>query len=248
MRQFFIIGHNPNVLADAINYLQAGANALEPDIHSVNGVYYMGEGTTGTDLSLERYLEGLSLALKTNPALTPSLIMFDTKNSTGNIVNLFDCIQTNFSDQFKDTAIMVTRSQATEDEYFFFGPGGPVLSPGNALGIDEHTEPEYVDSFFKSLNVPNYTYADGISILAPLLSVFFMARIERAVAMRDKGDSFKLVYSWTLDSTTDIETFLNLNPDGLITDNPAALKEIITTKYSRQYQLAPIGYNPFNTK
>jgi hypothetical protein len=246
MRQFFIIGHNPNVLADAVNYLQAGANALEPDIHWVNGAYYMGEGTTSTDLSLANYLAGLSLALTTSPALTPALIMFDTKNSTGNIVNLFDCIQTNFSNQFKDTAIMVTRSQATEDEYVFFGPGASVLSPNNALGVDEHTEPEFVDSFFQSLNIPNYTYADGISILAPLLSIFFKGRIERAVAMRDKGDSFKLVYSWTLDSSSDIDMFLKLNPDGLITDTPAALKEIITTNFSQQYQLAPVGYNPFN--
>jgi hypothetical protein len=245
MRQFFIIGHNPNTIADAVNYLQAGANALEPDIHSINGVYYMGEGTTSTDLSLVSYLQGLSLALQTTPALTPALIMFDTKNSDGNIPDLISCIQTNFSAQFTDTAIMVTRSQATEDEYVFFGPAAPILPPNMALGVDEHTEPEYVDSFFKSLNVSSYTYADGISILAPLLSILFKGRIERAVALRDAGNSFKLVYSWTLDSPSDIDMFLNLNPDGLITDNPASLKEIITTQFAQQYQLAQPGYNPF---
>jgi hypothetical protein len=245
MRQFFIIGHNPNKVSDAINYLQAGANALEPDIHFVNGAWYMGEGTTSTDLSLVDYLTALSLALRTTPALTPALIMFDTKNSTGNIPALFDCIQANFSAQFADTVITVTRSQAQEDEFTFFAPGATLLSPNRALGVDEHTEPDYVDSFFKTLNVPNYTYADGISILAPLLAGLFKGRIERAVALRDGGNSFKFVYSWTLDSPGDIEEFLNINPDGLITDSPAALKQIITTQYAEQYQIAQLGYNPF---
>jgi hypothetical protein len=245
MREFFIIGHNPNKVADALNYLQAGANALEPDIHSVSGEYFMGEGTTSTDLSLIDYLQSLSQTLETTPALTPALIMFDTKNSAGDIASLFDIIQENFSDQFSDTSIMVTRSQATEDEYVFFTPGAGILSPDRALGVDEHTEPAYVESFFKSLGATNYTYADGISILTPLLSDFFKERIKKAVAMRDNGNSFKIVYSWTLDSPADIDAFLGLNPDGLITDSPSALKQIITTKYAAQYQLAQVGYQPF---
>jgi hypothetical protein len=245
MRQFYIIGHNPNKVADAINGLQAGASALEPDVHSTNGVYYMGEGTTSTDLSLADYLQGLSLALNTTPSLIPALVMFDTKNSNGSVPDLFNCIQANFSAQFKDTAIMITRSQATEDEHVFFAPGAQLLPPNKALGVDEHSEPEYADVFFKSLNVPNYTYADGISIQIPLLAFIYRGRIKRAVAMRDAGNSFKLVYSWTLDMPDEIRSFLELNPDGLITDNPAALREMITTEFSQQYQLATPGYNPF---
>jgi hypothetical protein len=245
MRQFYIIGHNPNTVSDAINYLQAGANALEPDIHSINGVYYMGEGTTSTDLTLVDYLQTLVLTLQTTPALTLALIMFDTKNSNGSIAVLFDCIQTNFSNQFPGTAIMVTRSQAQEDEFVFFGPAATILPPNWAVGVDEHTDPFTADPFFKTLAIPNYTYADGISILAPLLAGLFKQNIEKAITMRDAGNSFKLVYSWTLDSPSDIQTFLNLNPDGLITDSPAALNEIITTNFSAQYQLAQVGYNPF---
>ncbi len=245
MRQFYIIGHNPNTVADALNYLRSGANALEPDVHFTNGAYYMGEGTTSTDLSLTDYLKGLSLALTTTPVLIPALIMFDTKNSNGSIPELLDCIQTNFSAQYKDTVITITRSQATADEHVFFGPGAALLRPNQALGVDEHTEPEFTDLFFKSLNITNYTYADGISIQIPFLADIYKGRIKRAVAMRDKGNSFKLVYSWTLDMALEINTFLKLNPDGLITDHPAALKEILTTKFSQQYQLAQVGYNPF---
>ena len=242
MRQFFIIGHNPNRVVDAINYLQAGANAIEPDIHFVNGICYVGEGTTSTDLTLTDYLEGLSSILDIHTELIPSLITFDTKNSTGDIKALFENIQTNFSNKFKDTVIFVTRSQATEEEYVFFEPSVPTKY---ALGIDEHTEPEFVDAFFKSMNVPNYTYADGISIQVPLLADLYLDRIKRAITMRDKGNSFKLVYSWTIDESYEIESFLKLNPDGLITDSPSNLKEIITTKFSTQYQIAKLGYNPF---
>jgi hypothetical protein len=245
MRQFFIIGHNPNTVADAMNYLRAGANALEPDIHFINGVYYLGEGTTSTDLSLQNYLKGLSMALRSNPTLVPVLIMFDTKNSDGNIPHLLDCVQQNYSAEFKDTGITITRSVAGADEHAFFETGAAMLAPNKAIGIDEHTDPEHADIFFKSLNVTNYTYADGISIYLSLFLDLFRSRIRRAVAMRDKGSSFKMVYSWTLDSASEIQKFLELNPDGLITDNPASLKEILETKFPTQFQLAKLGYNPF---
>jgi hypothetical protein len=246
MRQFYIIGHNPNKVADALNYLEAGANALEPDVHSVNGVYYMGEGTTSTDLSLAGYLQGLSVAFRTTPALIPALIMFDTKNSTGNILDLVNCIQKNFSAEYKDTVVTITRSQATEDEHVFFRPVCTSLPANMALGVDEHTEPEFLDKFFKSLNATNYTYADGISIQLPLLADIYLGRIKRAIAMRDKGNSFKLVYSWTLDIPDEIVTFLHLGPDGLITDTPGALRQILTHFFSDKYQLAQLGYNPFD--
>ncbi|WP_295676048.1 hypothetical protein [uncultured Mucilaginibacter sp.] len=171
--------------------------------------------------------------------------MFDTKNSNGNIAALFDCIEINFSGQFPDTLIMVTRSQAQGSEFTFFAPGATILSPNRALGIDEHTNPLDADAFFKALNVPNYTFADGISIQVPLLADIYKERIKQAIAIRDAGGSFKLVYSWTLDLQSEIIGFLKLNPDGLITDSPAALKGILTSQFSEQYQMAQVGYNPF---
>lgn len=245
MRPFYIIGHNPNTVADAVNYLRAGANALEPDVHYTNGQYYMGEGTTSTDLALSSYLQGLCVAFTTDSSLVPALIMFDTKNSDGNILDLISCIQQNFSSKFNDTAISITRSLATEHEHVFFAPAAGSLFANWATGVDEHTEPEYTDAFFKSLGITTYTYADGISIQVPLLAEIYLPRIKRAVAMRDTGTSFKLVYAWTLDLQHEIETFLNLNPDGLITDSPASLKSIITGKFSAQYRLATPADNPF---
>ena len=246
MRNFFIVGHNPNKVADAINYLRAGANALEPDIHFTNGDYYMGEGTTSTDLSLTAYLQSLTQLLNTDPSLIPALIMFDTKNSSGNIIPLFNIIQINFALQFNGTAILITRSQATEDEHSFFAPAANNLLANWALGVDEHTEPEFTDAFFKSMNIPRYTYADGISIQIPILTRIFWNRIKRAIKTRDTGKSFKITYSWTLDSNADIKAFLKLNADGMITDNPSALRQIITSPpFSTKYQLAKVGYNPF---
>ena len=246
MRNFFIIGHNPNKVADAMNYLRSGANALEPDVHFTNGDFYMGEGTTSTDLLLSVYLQNLVLQLKIDPIYTPALTMFDTKNSDGSIVSMMNIIQTNFTSQFSSTAIIITRSQATEDEHVFFAPAAGLLPANWALGVDEHTEPDFTDAFFKSLNAPRYTYADGISIQLPLLTRIFWERIKRAIPMRDSGTAFKMVYSWTLDSDADIKSFLQINADGLITDNPAAIKQIITSApFSGQYSLAPVGYNPF---
>jgi hypothetical protein len=244
MRQFFIIGHNPNTVARALQYLQQGANALEPDIHFKDGDFYMGECTTGADLKLSKYLQGLGQQLTVNPSYVPALIMFDTKNSSGSILSMLQCIQTNFPSQFNSTAIVITRSQATADEHMFFSPAAGNLALNGAVGVDEHTEPEFADAFFKSLGITTYTYADGISI--PLLSEFFWDRIRRAAALRDKGNSFKLVYTWTLDTPHDIKRFLGLETDGMITDSPGALKEIlVSAEFAGKYQVAPVGYNPF---
>jgi hypothetical protein len=249
MRNFFIIGHNPNTVADAVKFLKAGANALEPDVHFTNTDFYMGEGTTSTDLSLTDYLQGLSTELNANPGLIPALIMFDTKNSTGSILAFLKCIQQNFSAQFSKTAIVITRSQATEEEHAFFSPAAGQLAANGALGIDEYTHPEDVDVFFKSLGIANYTFADGISVpvngaALPFLIELFWGRIKHAVDQRDQGNSFRMVYTWTLNNPLDIHRFLKLNTDGMITDDPAELKEILAS-YPEQYQLAPLGYNPF---
>ncbi|HXC04441.1 MAG TPA: hypothetical protein VNZ86_06790, partial [Bacteroidia bacterium] len=150
MRNFFIIGHNPNTVEEAVAYLKNGANALEPDIHFTNGDYYLGEGTTSTDLSLTAYLEGLSRELVANPALTPALIMFDTKNSTGKILDILNCVKANFTSRFTQTVIVITRSQATEEEHVFFAPASGELGSNFALGVDEYTHPEDVNSLFKS--------------------------------------------------------------------------------------------------
>ncbi|MGZ4099704.1 MAG: hypothetical protein ACXVNM_12535, partial [Bacteroidia bacterium] len=239
MRNFFIIGHNPNTVANAINYLKEGANALEPDVHFTNGDYYLGEGTTSTDLSLATYLQGLTKELKVNPAYTPALIMFDTKNSNGSILDLLKCIQTNFSSQFSSTAILITRSQAQGDEHDFFSPAAGQLAVNAAVGVDEYTHPEEADAFFKSMNISNYTFADGLSIQVPLLIEFFWRKIKHAVELRDQGNSFKMVYTWTLDRPMDIHSFLKLNTDGMITDNPATLKEmLLSPQYSEQYKIA----------
>jgi hypothetical protein len=245
MRNFFIIGHNPNTVADALRYLQSGANALEPDVHFTNNDFYVGEGTTGTDLLLSAYLQGLSQQLTVNPRYTPALIMFDTKSSDGNILSMLQCIQTNFSAAFPNTAIVITRDQATADEHMFFSPAAGHLAVNGAVGVDENTEPEMANAFFRSLGIKNFTFGDGISI--PLLSQFFWNSIKRAVAMRDAGGSFRMVYAWTLDTPLDINSFLKLDTDGMITDSPGAVKEIVeSAPFAGQYQLAPVGYNPFS--
>ena len=135
MRDFYIIGHNPNTVNDAMNYLRAGANALEPDVHFTNGDFYMGEGTTSTDLSLTAYLQGLAGQLAIAPTMVPALIMFDTKNSTGSILAMLNCIQTNYSSKYPATSILITRSQATEDEHTFLALPFPLPSL-----LKEHSE------------------------------------------------------------------------------------------------------------
>ena len=90
------MGHNPNTLDDALSALEAGANALEPDLNILpagaiapfgkpvpNGIVLYHDYTltpTRVPLTLVQYLDGLHGLAKSHPDL--ALILFDVKPSS----------------------------------------------------------------------------------------------------------------------------------------------------------------------
>jgi hypothetical protein len=53
-RKFYIIGHNPDTLGEAADFMRAGANALEPDIcfdAAKPGQFFVSHGGFGAQLT-----------------------------------------------------------------------------------------------------------------------------------------------------------------------------------------------------
>ena len=256
-RKFYIIGHNPNTVDDAIKNLRAGANALEPDIHfdvDYDGSFYVYHNQwpypdSGVS-TLKQYLQGLGQELKKDPSLNLALIAFDIKPPYGfNINDLYTLIRNEFSNEFSGTVILTTSGE---------WDGRNLLAnvqhqhSNEAVGIDQNTTASVSNNFFNPLKI-NYTYADGISIdvevgdLYPTADEYF-SQIGNAVKLRDAGNSFKMVYAWTVNSIDDMQKYLDNNVDGMIVDLND-IQDLVTLlksdKYSGVYEIAKNGDNPF---
>src|SRR5712672_3192007 len=94
-RPFYVVGHNPNTLADVDDALGAGANALEPDIQGMGDcdpgnvlpLRIMHGDPCGADPddlgpTLDDFLEGIHGMMPKHPQL--SLIVFDIKPPAAN--------------------------------------------------------------------------------------------------------------------------------------------------------------------
>src|SRR5579872_3219632 len=144
-RQFYIIGHNPNTIDEALANLKAGANALEPDIHfdmDFDGHFYVYHDNWSYPNSgvptLKEYLQAIGAALKADSSLNLALIAFDLKPHYNFDINeLYSLIRSNFSDEFPGTAILTTVGEFA---------GGNLLTKvqnnqrtNEAVGIDQST-------------------------------------------------------------------------------------------------------------
>src|SRR5206468_10435427 len=82
-RPFYIIGHNPNTLEEAGEYLQLGANALEPDIIIKDNQFYVSHSHPlfyKDVLTLDAYLEGLKKLISEHD-YNLALVIFDMKDT-----------------------------------------------------------------------------------------------------------------------------------------------------------------------
>ena len=108
-QQFYIIAHNPNTVADALEYMKAGANALEPDVcfsarHPDR--YYVSHDHVSSnpdshdfdfEHSLKNYMSQLRSVL-VERKFNLALITFDYKDAPhGDINEMLKIVQDNFS-------------------------------------------------------------------------------------------------------------------------------------------------------
>jgi hypothetical protein len=255
-RRFYLIGHNPNSVDAAARCLEAGANALEPDVcyEPKEDTFYVHERIPLVPtwillllrkrLTLQQYLDGLRTYLaQSGRGSQLALIAFDLKPPyTYDINVLGTVVHANFGVHFPKVAILATVSDPRDMAWLAnLDPNG---TP-RAVGVDDHATPEEVNEFFRTRPV-RYTYANGTSV--PLLpTTCYLGDVRKAITLRanDPGPGFRLVYAWTVNSERSMTAFLDSDVDGLITDKIEKLRDLLQTKYAATYVLATADHNPF---
>jgi len=148
-QKFYVIGHNPNSKDDAEKYLQAGANALEPDVcfsskPSHPDRYYVSHSHSSAaadsydftpEHSLAKYMLDLKdLILRNNYNL--AFIWFDYKDSPeGDINTLLKIVHHNFTvydPKCAGVAIMVSIAHIS-DAPFVNGYDQTIANAGVAI-------------------------------------------------------------------------------------------------------------------
>lgn len=264
LKKFYIIGHNPNTIEDAIDYLKQGANGLEPDVcyfENTKEKFYVYEKLPvsedekqelfhriirGEVPSLKNYLHSLADVLRTNPRFRLSIISFDlVPPYSYNINGLHEVIRQNFSKNYPGTAILTTASQP--DAMAFFS-ALEHQQTNEAVSIDENMTPKAVKDFFSRYDL-NYGYGTGTDV--PGLSSAadtFTDRARVAVSLKDSGPAggLKIVHAWCVNNEQSMKTYLDIGVDAIVTDKPGRLKNLLDSQlYNCKYILADLNHDPF---
>ncbi|MEO7766828.1 MAG: PLAT/LH2 domain-containing protein, partial [Ferruginibacter sp.] len=246
-RSFYIIGNNPNTIEEAREFLQSGANALEPDIVYADGQFYIShtpQFSYKNIPTLEEYLLKLK-ALLLDGQYNLALIIWDIKTTNFDPNHFMDVVKENFSGEpFDGIAMLITNA----DGHAFLNQfNGRYLNVG--VGLDEsNISPSQVERIFKKANQRNFSYADGITTLLNKTGVY--KNITEALYCRNENEpnSFGIIYTWVITRESSMRKYLNTYIDGIMVDigSTNSLRKLIASPpYIEAYRMAQNGYNPF---
>jgi len=256
-RPFYIIAHNPDSIGELKQVLDEGANALEPDVcfdgaawddFNVRDRWTFAPGFLSraiySDPPLRTYLRALVASLNARTPHNLALLAFDLKQPFHHDINIFfRIVEEEFSVYFPDVPVMASVGVPRGLRML-----ARRVHPGSneALGIDEGISPKRADRIAKQFPTP---FVFGIGTSVPLVpTTIYLPRIAKAIKYRDRGNSFRMVYPWTVNSEASMRRFLDLEGriDGMITDHPALLRKLIeSAPYNTLYRIATAEDSPF---
>ena len=255
-QKFYIIGHNPNTLEEAEDFLKAGANALEPDIcfdKSKPEQFFVSHGPPvgnpfTAEHSLVNYLTGLR-KLITDPRINYNLAMitFDIKTPTFDINKFISIVFENFSSFAicDGVALIITVPSLTSVGFL---NAYDQTKPNLAIGVDDEKSAKNVEAAFKASGQKKIVYANGNIVGNVELGLFKSIMAAKGVQAIGQGNSFSIIYTWVLHRNSSIRSFLDVHIDGIIVDLdvvPRLLKILREDHFSAMYELAQNSYNPF---
>ncbi|MEO6719594.1 MAG: PLAT/LH2 domain-containing protein [Ferruginibacter sp.] len=246
-RPFFIIGHNPNTIDEAKDFLDKGANALEPDIVHANGQFYVSHSPQPSYENVptvQGYLQELK-SLLLNKQYNLALLIWDIKETDFDPNHFMDVVKQNFSGG-PCNGVTMLMTNADDHDFLNRYKGG---YDNVGVGVDEsNTPPSMLGQIFKNGGQKNFSYADGITTFLTKPGVFKNIAEAQHCRIQNEPDSFTLIYTWVLSNKAAMRRYLDTYIDGIMVD-AAAVKElndlIITAPYNDVYELAQNGYNPF---
>jgi hypothetical protein len=232
-RPFYVVGHNPNTIDDVNAALDAGANAIEPDVNvHEDGTLCISEVTVAgaktlahSDApSLEDFLNDLHDIAVRRPEL--ALVVFDVKPQAarpeyGPI--LLREIRTRLT---HDTNVNVIISVADLPHTHLFDGIKDSLGQREGLMVDSENDPGRVSNWAFS-DVDNQCYGNGIAnaFRSQTFSPNIRYSIERACALKAGLGRIKFIYTWSIAAWDfpDMEEYIRIGVDGIIAgDRPAA--------------------------
>jgi len=265
-QKFYIVAHNPNTVAHAKIYLDAGVNALEPDVcfsskSTHPDRYYVSHDHLSSDEdsydfdhehSLANYMQQLAaLLVSTENSYDLALIWFDYKDSPdGDINEMLKIVHDNFTvvhPKCAGVAIMISVAHIS-DCSFVNNYDQSILNAG--VAIDQDDDAVGVRDHFVAALETRFAYADGIMVGGSPIGIYksvMKAKLLQAQATTP-GEQFKMIHTWVLASDDSLRSYLDLHIDGIIV-NPSTVPTLISMlkepHYLAMYELATNGYNPW---
>ncbi len=241
-RPFYIVAHNPNTVADVEEALQAGANALEPDITKAydqlgtkddfpdtldylvdwdSSLPYR-EGVPG-DTRFVDWLQGVhNLALKYPNQI--ALITFDTKTSAAKSALgpiILRAIRENLNTNGVQIPFVI--SVGSTNDGAVFDNILTSLGPTEGVQVDGQNDPAGVLLYFAGRGyMKNVTIGDGgAGAELPLVSDSYWTDMDMAAYLRAKtGNPKTLPYLYIYNNADDQNRIVDGGEDGIIPDVP----------------------------
>ncbi|MEO5992464.1 MAG: PLAT/LH2 domain-containing protein [Arthrobacter sp.] len=249
-RPFYVVGHNPNTVADATEAVTNGANGLEPDVQVYEdhpGQLCISHGTGEPSApSVADYLIGIHQLAQANPQL--SLLVFDCKpevTSPDHGFELLLAIREHLTFD-NDLNVILSIGNRDDNQGAFFDRIVDILGPREGLMIDAENDAAAVSNYFTSRGVGHQGYGNGISFMNFILGPYYRYTLEAACGIRAAAARPAFIYVWTVNAHDELREYIRIGVDGAITDDPRDLRDIAAEgQFSSLIRLATRADNPF---
>jgi PLAT/LH2 domain len=254
-RPFYVFGHNPNSIKDVLAALNAGANAIEPDVNvfedhqnslciSETGIIDTDEGGDSDAPTLAQYLDDLHAVANAWPEL--ACVVFDCKPKVATGAHGATLLSEIRKRLTYDNDLNVIISVSSLSQSAIFDDIKSILGPREGCMIDEENDPVAVASLFTNAGIKNRCYGNGNKFQNPVTSPNLRPSIELACGLRGSRNSFQFIYEWTNNEEDRIREFIRTGVDGIISDDVALLKAITEEdEFQSLIRYATRADNPF---
>lgn len=247
-RPFYVVGHNPNTIADVLKALDGGANAIEPDVNVFSHdetqlCISHGEGDKDAP-TLTQFLTDLHDIAVKRPQL--ALVVFDCKPKTNNprhgliLLNAIRSILTH------DVSLSAIISVAELKDTAMFDNIKGMIGAREGLMIDFENDPVQISNFFSGINVAHQGFGNGISVFNDLLGPNVRPSMERACEFRAATAKLRFIYVWTVNAKHLEREYIRIGVDGMISDDVAEVRRIMMeSEFQPLVRMATRTDNPF---
>ena len=236
-RPFYIIGHNPNTVVDAMLAVENGANMIEPDViilpaGSIDPEgYYNPTGlvvyhdayllTKWRPMTLEAYLDGVHALAFFHPTLVA--IMLDIKTEVAADPNgaqkILDAVRNHLNNGRDGVNLYVIYNVGTYDDAKILQPILSQLKENEGVQIDGENNALKATALLAGANFGNIGYGDGTLTIGPSLprAIDYGSFLRAATGFpRVISDVFTIMREDTMNF------FIDAGVDGIIPDWPDA--------------------------